>query len=79
MMIEIPDKGRVGTLISQSVKQSFGKIWVQKARGVDSFKNHSYAKRPKKTMDKKDIIFRKSVNLKLSEIFYANSKQKGKY
>ena len=76
-------KRRIGlaiqSYISTDVKQSFGKIWVQKARGVDSFKNHSYAKRPKKTMDKKDIIFRKNVNLKLSEIFYANSKQKGKY
>ena len=79
----LSNKRRIGlaiqSYIGTDVKQSFGKIWVQKARGVDGYKYHSYAKRPKKNMVKKDVMFRKNVNLKLSEIFYANAKKKGKY
>ncbi len=79
----LSNRRRIGlaiqSYIGTDVKQSFGKIWVQKARGVDDYKYHSYAKRPKKNMVKKDVMFRKNVNLKLSEIFYANAKKKGKY
>ena len=77
------DRRRIGfaiqSYIATNVDQVIGKIWVQTARGTDSFGYHEQAPRPSQSMRPEDIAFRDLTNEKLSEIFYAGAKQKGRY
>ena len=68
-------QGYIGT----NVNQVLGKIYVQQARGNDTFKFHQHVKRPTELMNENDIITRKKANEELSKIFYSGSKQIGKY
>ena len=77
------DSRRIGfaiqSYIATNVDQVIGKIWVQTARGTDSFGYHEQAPRPSKSMRPEDIAFRDLTNEKLSDIFYAGANQKGRY
>jgi len=64
---------------SLTTDQVLGKMYVQQARGVDTFKFHQHTKRPKDLMDIKDIQLRKKANKKLAKIFYKDADKKGKY
>ena len=69
----------IQSYIGTNVDQVLGKIYVQQARGNDTFKFHEHVKRPTELMNENDIITRKKANEELSKIFYSGSKQKGKY
>ena len=69
----------IQSYIGSDVDQILGKMYVQKARGEDSFNYHDYVSRPKKLMDPKDIESRKKANEELNKIFYNGSKKMGKY
>ena len=69
----------IQSYIGTNVDQVLGKIYVQQARGNDTFKFHQHVKRPTELMNKNDIIIRKKANEELSKIFYSGSKQIGKY
>ena len=69
----------IQSYIATNVDQVIGKIWVQTARGTDSFGYHEQAPRPQEPMRPEDIAFRDLTNEKLSEIFYAGAEQKGRY
>ena len=69
----------IQSYIATNVDQVIGKIWVQTARGTDSFGYHEQAPRPQEPMRPEDLAFRDLTNEKLSEIFYAGAEQKGRY
>ncbi len=69
----------IQSYIGTNVDQVLGKIYVQQARGNDTFKFHEHVKRPNELMNKNDIVIRKKANEELSKIFYSGSKQIGKY
>ncbi len=69
----------IQSYIGTNVDQVLGKIYVQQARGNDTFKFHQHVKRPTELMNENDIITRKKANEELSKIFYSGSKQIGKY
>ncbi len=69
----------IQSYIGTDVNQTIGKVYVQQARGKDTFKYHEYAKRPVELMDKEDIEFKKKANEELSKIFYKDSTKTGKY
>ncbi len=69
----------IQSYIGTNVDQVLGKIYVQQARGSDTFKFHQHVKRPTELMNENDIITRKKANEELSKIFYSGSKQIGKY
>ena len=69
----------IQSYIGTNVDQVLGKIYVQQARGNDTFKFHEHVKRPTELMNENDIITRKKANEELSKIFYSGSKQIGKY
>ena len=69
----------IQSYIGTNVDQVIGKVYVQQARGTDTFKYHEHTKRPVELMSKKDIALRMKANEELSKIFYAGSKEKGKY
>ncbi len=77
------DDRRIGfvvqSYIGSNVDQILGKIYVQQARGNDTFNYHKHTKRPKQRMNKKDIELRKKANVDLSKIFYKDSHKKGKF
>ena len=64
---------------SLTTDQFLGKMYVQQARGVGTFKLHQHIKRPKNLMDIKDIQLRKKANKELAKIFYKDADKKGKY
>jgi len=76
-------KRRIGFVIQSyigtNVDQVIGKVYVQQARGSDSFKYHKHTKRPVELMSKKDVALKIKANMELSKIFYSGSKEKGKY
>ena len=59
--------------------QVLGKIYVQQARGNDTFNYHEHVKRPNELMNNTDIANRKKANEELSKIFYSGSNKIGKY
>ena len=59
--------------------QVLGKIYVQQARGNDTFKYHQHVARPAELMNENDIKTRKKANDELSKIFYTGSKKIGKF
>ena len=69
----------IQSYIGTNVDQVLGKIYVQQARGNDTFRFHEHVKRPTELMNENDIITRKKANEELSKIFYSGSKQIGKY
>ena len=69
----------IQSYIGANVDQVIGKVYVQQARGTDTFKYHEHTKRPVELMDKMDVTLRKKANEELSKIFYSGAKEKGKY
>jgi len=69
----------IQSYIGTDVDQVLGKIYVQLARGKDSFNFHEHAKRPLELMNKKDNLLRKKANEELSKIFYTGAKKTGKF
>jgi len=69
----------IQSYIGTNVDQVLGKIYVQQARGADTFKYHEHAKRPVELMNKKDIKFKNKANKELAKIFYRDAKKVGKY
>ena len=66
----------VQSYIGSNVNQVLGKMYVQQARGDDTFKYHQHTKRPIKLMDSEDIKVRKKANDDLQKIFYPGSIKK---
>ena len=54
-------------------------MYVQQARGEDTFKFHEHIKRAKNLMESEDIKLRNKANDELSKIFYKDLSKKGKY
>jgi len=69
----------IQSYIGANVDQVIGKVYVQQARGEDTFKFHEHAKRPIRLMNKEDIKIRTKANTELSKIFYKGSGKKGNY
>ena len=69
----------VQSYIGANVDQVLGKIFVQQARGEDTFKYHEHAKRSVELMNKSDIIFKNKANEELAKIFYKDAKKIGKF
>ena len=69
----------IQSYIGADVNQVIGKVYVQQARGKDTFKYHEHTKRPIELMSKKDVALRIKANEELSKIFYSGAKEKGKY
>jgi len=69
----------IQSYIGTNVDQVIGKVYVQQARGKDTFKYHEHTKRPVELMNRKDVALRTKANEELSKIFYSGAKEKGKY
>ena len=69
----------VQSYIGTNVNQVLGKIYVQLARGKDSYNFHEHVKRPVELMNKKDALVRKKANEDLSKIFYTGAEKTGKF
>ena len=69
----------IQSYIGSNVEQVLGKMYVQQARGEDSFNYHDHVERPKVTMGQNDNNLRKIANEELSKIFYKDLKKKGKF
>ena len=69
----------IQSYIGSNVDQVLGKIYVQQARGNDTFKYHEHVKRATELMNNNDITTRKKANEELSKIFYSGSNKIGKY
>ncbi len=65
----------IQSYIGTNVDQVLGKMYVQQARGNDTFKFHEHVKRPVELMHNNDIVTRKKANEELSKIFYSGSKK----
>ena len=66
----------IQSYIGTNVDQVLGKIYVQQARGDDTFKYHQHTKRPNSLMDPEDIKIRNKANEELQKIFYFGSTKK---
>ena len=77
------DKRRIGFVIQSyigtNVEQVIGKVYVQQARGEDTFNYHNHVERPTSTMGEKNINIRKMAMEELSNIFYIGLGKKGKF
>ena len=69
----------IQSYIGTNVDQVLGKVFVQQARGKDTFKYHEHTNRPVELMSKKDIELKNKANEELSKIFYKDAKKVGKY
>jgi len=69
----------IQSYIGTNVDQVLGNIYVQQARGNDTFKFHKHVHRPTEIMNEKDIQTRKKANEELSNIFYSGAKKIGKF
>jgi len=69
----------IQSYIGSNVEQVLGKMYVQQARGMDTYKYHEHIKRPVELMSKKDVALRIKANEEISKIFYNEPKEKGKY
>ena len=69
----------VQSYIGSNVNQVLGKMYVQKARGEDTYKFHKYSDIPQALMTEEDILSWNKANNELSKIFYSGAKKKGKY
>ena len=52
----------IQSYIGSNVEQILGKMYVQQARGVDTFKYHKHTKRPSSLMNLENVILRKKAN-----------------
>ena len=81
--VNISKERRIGfviqSYIGSNVEQVLGKMYVQQARGEDSFNYHNHVERPKVIMGQNDNNVRKIANEELSKIFYKDLKNKGKF
>jgi hypothetical protein len=66
----------VQSYIGSNVDQVLGKMYVQQARGDDTFQYHQHTKRPIRLMSLEDIEIRKKANDDLQRIFYHGSTKK---
>ena len=77
------DKRRIGFVIQSyigtNVEQVIGKVYVQQARGEDTFNYHNHVERPTFTMEEKNMNIRKIAMEELSNIFYIGLEKKGKF
>ena len=69
----------IQSYIGSDVDQVLGKMYVQKARGEDTYGYHQYANRPLDLMSEKDINFRNKANDELSKIFYKDAAKRGRF
>jgi hypothetical protein len=69
----------VQSYIGSNVDQVLGKMYVQQARGADTFKYHKHTKRPSSLMSLESIILRKKANEDLQKIFYSGSTKKNNF
>jgi len=69
----------IQSYIGTNVDQVLGKMYVQQARGNDTFKYHEHVARASELMNQKDIKIKKKANEELSKIFYSGSSKIGKY
>ena len=69
----------IQSYIGTNVDQVLGKMYVQLARGKDTFNYHENVKSPIELMNEKDILVRKKANEELSKIFYKDSKRIGRF
>ena len=69
----------IQSYIGTNVEQVLGKMYVQQARGEDTFKNHEHVAKAKELMNQQGIEIRKKANEELSKIFYSGSQKVGKY
>ena len=69
----------IQSYIGSDVNQVLGKMYVQQARGKDTFKFHEHIERPVELMGKKDVALRIKANEELQKIFYSGAKEKGKF
>ena len=69
----------VQSYIGTNVDQVLGKMYVQLARGKDTFNYHENVAKPIELMNQKDILIRKKANEELSKIFYNGAEKVGKY
>ncbi len=69
----------IQSYIGTNVEQILGKMYVQQARGSDTFKYHDHVARASELMNQKGIKIRKKANEELSKIFYSGAQKIGKY
>ena len=69
----------IQSYIGTNVKQVLGKMYVQQARGNDTFNYHEHVAKADQLMNQKGIKIRKKANHELSKIFYGGSQKVGKY
>jgi len=69
----------IQSYIGTNVEQVLGKMYVQQARGEDTFKYHKHVERANELMNQQGIEIRKKANEELSKIFYTGSEKIGKY
>ncbi len=69
----------IQSYIGTNVDQVLGKMYVQQARGDDTFKYHEHVARANVPMNQEGIQIRKKANDELSKIFYNGSDKIGKY
>ena len=69
----------VQSYIGTNVKQVLGKMYVQQARGDDTFNYHEHVAKADQLMNQQGIKIRKKANKELSKIFYNGSQKVGKY
>ena len=66
----------IQSYIGSNVDQVLGTVYVQQARGDDTFKYHPHTKRPSNLMDPEDVKIRNNANEDLQKIFYPGSTKK---
>ena len=69
----------IQSYIGSNVDQVLGKIYVQQARGLDTFKYHEHVERATELMGDQGRKLKKKANDELSNIFYSGSNKIGKY
>ena len=69
----------IQSYIGDNVNQVIGKMYVQKARGVDKYNYHEHSKIPLELMGKNEVNSQTKANEELAKIFYSGSKKIGKF
>ena len=69
----------IQSYIGTNVDSVYGKIFVQQARGSDTYRYHLHTPRPSSVMAEQDVAFRDKANEALKAIFYRGAKKIGKY
>jgi len=69
----------IQSYIGTNVEQVLGKMYVQQARGDDTFNFHQHVAKADYLMNQKGIQIRKKANEELSKIFYSGSQKVGKF